>query len=216
MLETLIGAALGLASGMRHAMEPDHLAAVSTVVAEQKSARTSMAFAAAWGTGHALMLLGVGGALLVARREMPERVASAFELVVAAMLVALGIRAIVQAKRHAPTHHHEGAAAEEQAKGRARGLSGALRPLAIGVVHGLAGSGALAALAIGKAPSVGAGLLFLAIYGIGAMLGMSALAGAVGVPLARLARQPKVMSGLLALTGMLSIALGIGWAWVRM
>lgn len=214
MLETLIGAALGLASGMRHAMEPDHLAAVSTVVAEQKSARTSMAFAAAWGTGHALMLLGVGGALLVARREMPERVASAFELVVAAMLVALGIRAIVQAKRHAPTHHHHGGAPEEQAK-RARGLSGALRPMAIGVVHGLAGSGALAALAIGKAPSVGAGLLFLAIYGIGAMLGMSALAGAVGVPLARLARQPKVMSGLLALTGMLSIALGIGWAWVR-
>lgn len=212
MLESLLGAALGLAAGVRHAMEPDHLAAVSTVVAEQKSARRSMTFAAAWGVGHALMLLGVGGALLLVRREMPARLGDAFELAVAAMLVFLGLRAIVRARRQAPAAGH---AHSQHAEPHEHGIRASLRPLGIGVVHGLAGSGALAALAIGQAPSFGAGLLFLGIYGAGATLGMSALAGVVGIPLARLARRPRVMSGLLALTGALSIALGVGWAWVR-
>lgn len=213
MLDSLLGAALGLAAGVRHAMEPDHLAAVSTVVAEQKSARRSMTFAAAWGVGHALMLLGVGGALLLVRREMPARLGDAFELAVAAMLVLLGLRAIVRARQQAPAGGHaHGPHCDASEPG---GIRSSLRPLGIGVVHGLAGSGALAALAIGQAPSFGDGLLFLGIYGAGATLGMSALAGVVGIPLARLARRPRVMSGLLALTGALSIALGVGWAWVR-
>ena len=65
MLAALSGALLGIASGVRHAMEPDHLAAVSTFVAEQKTPRGSVAFAMAWGAGHALMLVGVGFLVLL-------------------------------------------------------------------------------------------------------------------------------------------------------
>jgi hypothetical protein len=84
----------GLGQGVRHAFEPDHIAAVSTMVAEQKSPRATMTFAAAWGAGHALVLFVFGGALLLLRAELAEPVADAFELLVAAMLVFLGVRGI--------------------------------------------------------------------------------------------------------------------------
>jgi hypothetical protein len=196
---TFLACLLGLANGVRHAMEPDHLAAVSTAVAELKSARASVRFAASWGVGHALMLVVVGGALMLLRTRMPPRVEEGFEIGVAVMLIVLGARAIRQASRVAHQHPHAVA-------GRF-----AVRPLAIGIVHGLAGSGALTALVVSKAPSIAAGLLFLGLYGAGATLGMAALAGAAGVPLARIARQDRWARRLLVAVGTLSLLMGIGW-----
>jgi hypothetical protein len=217
MISTLFGCVLGVASGLRHAMEPDHLAAVSTVVAEQKTARASMRFAATWGAGHALMLLAVGGALLALRASMPRVVEDSLELGVALMLVVLGGRSLVRAARSAGAahvhthsdsrHSHPGARAHVHAFGRAL----ALRPLLIGIVHGTAGSGALTALAISRAPSFASGLLFLALYGAGAALGMAALAGAVGAPLARLASGRRTGPALLAVVGALSLCTGLVW-----
>jgi hypothetical protein len=198
-----MGYLLGLTQGVRHALEPDHLAAVSTVVAEQRSARASVAYAACWGLGHALVLLALGGALFVLRRRLPPPVESSFELGVAVMLVALGIRALRRAfgprtggspgpRRHGP---------------------GLPRPLLIGVAHGLAGSGALTAIVASTYPSAAGGLFFMALYGLGASAGMALLAGIAGVPLARAMRTRRGPSLLLGITGAVSLVVGLAWGW---
>jgi hypothetical protein len=205
MLVAVMGV-FGLAQGVRHACEPDHIAAVATVVAEQRTARASMFYAAAWGAGHALMLIAFGGVLFALKVSLAPAVADAFELCVAAMLVALGVRGIVSAVRkrqpssgNAHAHPHKWSLAK--------------RPLAIGVVHGLAGSGGLTAVVAGSATSIGSGLFFMSLYAIGAMLGMAALAGVAGVPLARAARSTRLMPFVLGVSGVLSLAMGVVWAW---
>ena len=215
MLEVAAGYLLGLLHGMRHALEPDHVAAVSTVIAEQRTARASMRFAVAWGAGHAAMLLVVGGFLFAFRREMPPRLGDLFELGVAFMLVGLGVRGLVLAARSVkneviadPLHGHVARWSPSWSL-----WSRARRPLVIGLVHGLAGSGALAALVMSELPTAFAGIVFMAIYGFGAMCGMAALAGLVGMPLAHLARRPHVIPTMMAATGLFSILLGALWAW---
>ena len=209
MFSTLLAMVFGLLQGVRHAMEPDHLAAVSTLMAEQRSTRGSVGYAALWGLGHALMLLAVGGALFLLRTRLPPALEDVFELGVAVMLVGLGLRGLNLARHFAPTPHAhaQGQAAGGQASGSR------LRPLFIGLVHGLAGSGALSAIVLAKASSALAGLAFLAVYGAGAALGMALLAGVAGVPLARLVRSPRGMPLLLGVTGVLCVGLGLGWGY---
>src|SRR5882762_3020941 len=95
--EILTGSALGSLLGMRHALEPDHLTAVSTLVTasagERGGVRAAM-LGASWGLGHTLSLVIVGAVLVGLRAEMPARIADLFELFVAIMLVGLGVRAI--------------------------------------------------------------------------------------------------------------------------
>lgn len=203
MLAAITGALLGVASGVRHAMEPDHIAAVSTLVAEQRSPRATVTFAAAWGMGHALMLLFVGGAMFLAGHEMPPALADLFELGVAIMLIGLGIRGLL----HAARARREGGIAKRGGHTH----SHVARPLVVGLMHGLAGSGALTALVLSRIASPLAGLLFMALYGFGAMLGMAMLAGVAGVPLARIVRAPNGVAILLALTGVISLVVGASW-----
>jgi hypothetical protein len=224
MVDVAIGYLLGLAQGMRHALEPDHVAAVSTMVAEQRSPGSSVRFAVAWGAGHGLTLLVVGAFLFLARGEMPARLSDLFELAVGCMLIALGLRALVLAARTGRSgpltyhrhgteehvHHHAG---DHLHVLRVQRWAFARRPLVVGLIHGLAGSGALTAMVMARFPSLFAGVGFVALYGVGAMCGMAALAGVAGVPLARLAKRPAAQSVLLALTGVVSIGLGGVWSW---
>src|SRR4051794_27285934 len=140
MLVTLSACLLGFANGLRHALEPDHLAAVSTVVAGERSAKASVRYAASWGAGHAAMLVLAAGALHLMRAQLTETVSDILELVVAVLLVGLGIRGLakVRAVPHAHAHAHSFSPLVAR-----RPL--ARLPFAIGLVHGLAGSGALAA-----------------------------------------------------------------------
>jgi hypothetical protein len=218
MLTTLLGLLWGLAQGMRHALEPDHLAAVSTLVAERRTARSAASYAAAWGLGHALVLLAFGGALLVVQAHLPVRVAAIFELAVAVMLVVLGVRALRRAIVHGggePVEHVHGHGAHSHAGPadhvHVHGFTLARRPLIVGCIHGLAGSGALAALVMPQMKSVALGLLYMTVYGGGAALGMAMLAGVVGLPLARLVRTRRGVPLLLGTTGALSLLLGIVW-----
>jgi hypothetical protein len=211
LLTTWLGLAWGLVQGVRHAVEPDHLAAVSTLVAERRSPRSAAGYAIVWGAGHAVVLLVVGGALLLLRERMPERVGAVFELIVAAMLLVLGIRALKHALmvgRHAAVgpggHEPEGAT---------RGPRLSPRPLIVGCIHGLAGSGALVALVVAQMRSLVAGLMYIVLYGSGAALGMAALAGLAGVPLARLVQTKQGVPVVLGTTGTLSLALGLAWGW---
>ena len=101
MLTTVLGLLWGLAQGVRHALEPDHLAAVSTLVAERRTARSAASYAVAWGVGHALVLLAFGGALLAREgATFPSASAPGSSSLVAAMLVVLGVRALRRAFVH--------------------------------------------------------------------------------------------------------------------
>src|SRR6185436_13566224 len=97
ILEIVTSSGFGSLLGMRHALEPDHLAAVSTLVSRERSGWRAAWLGVCWGVGHSLALLVVGIALVILRAEMPASATNLFELAVAAMLIALGIRAIVQA-----------------------------------------------------------------------------------------------------------------------
>jgi hypothetical protein len=221
LLTTVLGLLWGLAQGARHALEPDHLAAVSTLVAERRSPRSAASYAVAWGIGHALVLLAFGGALLAVRARLPDRVAALFELAVAAMLIGLGARALRQAivrhvggvdvahRHRAGAHAHAGPVDHVHV----RGFTLARQPLVVGCIHGLAGSGALAGLVASQMSSALSGIATLAVYGGGAGLGMAALAGLAGVPLTKLARTRRGVPVVLAASGTLSVLLGVAWAW---
>jgi hypothetical protein len=196
----------GLLQGLRHAFEPDHVVAISTMISDQRTARARVGYAAAWGIGHAAMLVLVGGLLILFRTELPPRLDAAFELAVSMMLMGLGGRAlhcaVLEARPSDGPSSHPG--------GRPHGWR-AIGPLAMGIVHGLAGSGALTALVVARLPSPALGVAFMMLFGAGATLGMSVLAGAAGVPLARLLRTRWGMPALLGATGGLSLVLGLTW-----
>src|SRR5262245_1593025 len=97
VLELITGSGLGSLLGLRHALEPDHLAAVTTLVTRERSSLRAALLGVCWGVGHTVTLLLVGAALVLLRAGMPASVANLFEFLVALMLVGLGIRAIRQA-----------------------------------------------------------------------------------------------------------------------
>jgi hypothetical protein len=200
MLVTATACLLGFANGMRHALEPDHLAAVSTLVAGKRSATASVRYAAAWGAGHAAMLVIAGGALALLRTKLPDLVSDGLELVVAAVLIGLGVRGLAQAA-HTQVHTHV-----DGPKPLTR------LPFFVGLVHGLAGSGALAAIVIAQLASPAVALGFIAIYAVGAAFGMATLAGVLGWPLARLARTPRLVPILVGLSAAASLIVGVVWA----
>lgn len=218
-MTALLTALVGVAQGLRHALEPDHLAAVSTLVSEGRSRRSGMILGALWGLGHAGTLLLVGGTLAVIGSTLPERASQGFELGVAVMLVGLGLRAVRQAIRegrqgavhlHAHGDHaHEHAAPEAHVHVKGRAL--ATRPLLIGVVHGLAGSGALTAAVLAELPDTRARLGAIACFGLGSIVGMAALSGVMGLPLLELKKRPRVAAAMLAVIGLTSTVLGVSW-----
>lgn len=214
---------------MRHALEPDHLAAVSTMVsgAPSRNRRSPLRYAVAWGVGHATMLFFVGGFLFLVRHEMPPRLGDALEGIVAVMLIVLGLRALVTAFRAGSagpprTHSHDGTTHTHggvpdhlhlhlAASARRPGIAVARLPFVVGVVHGLAGSGAMTAILAAHQPSMLSGLALLFVYAFGSVAGMAILVGIVGVPLARLAQKPVVHSAILGFSGLISTSVGVYW-----
>src|SRR6185295_18094239 len=149
------------------------------------------------------------------------RFSALFELLVAVMLIGLGVRAIVQAARQGPQGpmslhrhgdliHRHGAAAPHVHVG---GWTLARRPLIVGAVHGLAGSGALTALVLTTLPSTMARLMYMALFGLGSTISMAALSGFLGWPLARLGANHAVARGVTLLVGCLSAGLGLFWGY---
>jgi high-affinity nickel-transport protein len=215
----LVTALFGILQGLRHAFEPDHLAAVSTLASEGRSRSAGMWLGALWGLGHALTLFIVGGTLAALGHALPPRASEGFELVVAAMLVGLGARAIRRAVLqgravHPHVHTHDGTGHEHLGQldhVHFHGQAMATRPLLIGVVHGLAGSGALTAAVLAELPDTAGRLGAIACFGFGSIIGMAAISGALGVPLLRLQARPRVAAGLTLGIGLTSALLGLSW-----
>jgi ABC-type nickel/cobalt efflux system permease component RcnA len=220
-LDLLTSSSLGSLLGMRHALEPDHLAAVSTLVSEERSGYKAALLGAWWGLGHTLALVAAGAVLVALRAEMPARVSDLFEFFVAVMLVALGARAIVQATRQGvdgPIRPHQhGRLVHAHHSGAAHVHIGswtlARRPLLIGALHGLAGSGALTTLVLATLPSTAAQLAYMGLFGLGSTVGMAALSGVLGWPLARVGARRGVARALSFTVGTISIGLGLAWGY---
>jgi len=205
-------AALGSLLGMQHAFEPDHLAAVATLMTGEHTSAKAAWLGACWGLGHTLTLLAAGTALVVLRAEMPVPVTLAFELGVVLMLVGFGARAIYQAACNVlppRTHSHAKAATSRRVDVDRWTLA---RPLLVGAVHGLAGSGALTALVVATLPSTATRLGYLALFGIGSTLGMVALSGLLGWQIARMGSDRAVVRTFSLAVGCVSTALGLFWA----
>jgi hypothetical protein len=206
---------------MRHALEPDHLAAVSTLVTEEDDPRSGLWLGAFWGLGHTLALLGVGLVLALLRTTMSDRLTVAFELLVSVMLLFLGLRALVRARAEmaggAPQRHEHGGRLHVHAGAGAHVHLGrrayAVRPLVVGIVHGLAGSGALTALVLAGFDTNLERLAYTLVFGGGSVLGMGLLSGIAGWPLAHLLRTPGARGWTSAAAGTLSVAMGLLWGW---
>jgi high-affinity nickel-transport protein len=199
---------LGFVLGMRHATDADHVVAVTTIVARDRTLRGAARIGTLWGAGHTLTILLVGGAIILFGLVIPPRLGLALELSVGVMLVALGAASL-----YAGSHTHERAdaalARADHHLGSLRGYS-MLRPVLVGIVHGLAGSAAVALLVLGtiRDPLVAVG--YLAVFGVGTIAGMVVITTALALPLAA-ARGAfaKVGRWLGVAAGLASVALGL-------
>jgi hypothetical protein len=218
--------AVGLLLGMHHATEADHLAAVATLATRQGSLGRTVRQGVAWGVGHALTLMAFGGAVLLLGQVISPGLEQALETAVGVMLVLLGadvLRRMVRDRihfhvhRHGPriahvhAHSHRGEGAHaESAHRHAHPRRWPLRALAVGMMHGLAGSAALVVLALQALPSAGLGLGYIALFGLGSIVGMALLSAMVAVPLRLSSRRlTGLHRSMTALVGAGSCVLGI-------
>jgi nitrile hydratase accessory protein len=206
-------AGLGTVLGMRHALEPDHLAAVSTLMTGERSSAKAAWLGAWWGLGHTLTLFTAGALLVVLQAEMPAIVAQVLEACVVLLLVGFGVRAIHQGARRVPkgpTHSHEKPKAWSPFQVDRWTLA---RPLFVGAVHGLAGSGALTALVVTTLPSTVTRLAYLMLFGVGSTVGMVVLSGLLGWPIARMGAHHVCARTFSLAAGSVSTALGLFWGY---
>jgi nitrile hydratase accessory protein len=206
-------AALGALLGMQHAFEPDHLAAVATLMTGERSSAKAAWLGACWGLGHTLTLLAAGAALVAFRAEMPVQATMVFELGVVLMLVGFGVRAIYLAAcgtMPRRTHTHAKSSTSRFVDVDRWTLA---RPLLVGAVHGLAGSGTLTALVVATLPSTTTRLGYLALFGIGSTLGMVALSGLLGWQIARMGSDRAVVRTFSLAVGCVSTVLGLFWGY---
>jgi hypothetical protein len=216
----------GFLVGMRHALEADHLAAVATLATRSRSVAQTMGLGMAWGMGHSLTLMLFGGAVLVLGVVVPVQAAQALELAVGVMLVLLGSDVLYRLRRerihfhrhrhsdgvahfHAHSHVDERAPHDPERHGHRHLRRFPARALLVGMVHGMAGSAALILLSLEAVGSVSWGLAYIAIFGIGSILGMALLSAAIAVPMRLTSRHlTRVFDGLSATVGLATVLLG--------
>lgn len=219
---------LGFLLGLRHALDSDHLVAVSAIVSEHKSLARSSLVGTFWGIGHTASLFVVGLIILLLKISIPDHIKPWMEMPVALMLVALGINATFRAARdrgwrihthvhshdrqsqHAHIHLHSGT--EHNHEHRLFRLG--RRPFLVGMVHGFAGSAAVALAALATVPTIALGLTWIAVFGIGSIGGMLLMSAAISLPFIVTARRFSAINGAIRLlAGLFSIIFGLMIAW---
>ncbi len=236
---------LGFVLGLKHATEADHLVAVSTIVSEHRSLLRSAAVGALRGLGHTASLFVAGAAIIALRVQVPERVATALELLVALMIVLLGTRIlylVLRGRRDVHVHAHthggrththlhfhdqsdahdarDGAQAHQPSHARHRGLWG-WRSVFVGMVHGLAGSAALTLFVLTEVLGDGGsrllGFAYLLIFGVGSVGGMLLMSALISLPFVLTTSLfRKVETPVRLVTGLASVAFGLYYAWETM
>jgi high-affinity nickel permease len=224
-LITQIGSAalgLGFTLGLRHALDADHIAAVSTIVSESRSIWRSSLVGTSWGLGHTAALLTAGIAVIGLKLTIPASVAHSTETGVAIMLILLGARAVQTALRgwkiHRHAHSHDGGAhshfhvhgpGTDEAHQHRHVLAVGARPFLVGLVHGFAGSAGLMILVLSTITSVFAGFAYIIVFGLGSTAGMLLMSSLISVPFVwTVTRRQWLMQGLQLMVGCGSILFG--------
>jgi high-affinity nickel-transport protein len=186
--------------GMRHATDPDHVVAVTTIVTRERSVTKAARLGAVWGLGHTITLLVVGGAIIAFKIGFNARLGLSMELCVAVMLIVLGLLNLFDVRTKA-------------------GAPSASRPFFVGVVHGLAGSAAAALLIVPLMDDPRWAALYLFTFGVGTIIGMSVVTISIAAPsllaaahMPSLQRSVRVASGAVRLVFGLYLAQKIGFA----
>jgi high-affinity nickel-transport protein len=251
MTSALVILAIGFFLGMRHATDPDHVVAVSTIVSREKSIPRAGWIGVLWGVGHTITILVVGAAIILFGFVIPPRLGLALEFSVALMLILLGVLNLTGAmkwishklspthpdlcssraeehshlhfhggKIHVHPHSHQGSTqhhakevdpphwlAEPFVK---LGWFHSLRPLLVGIVHGLAGSAAVALLVLGTIHDARWAIFYLLLFGIGTIIGMMLITLAFAVPVTVAGnRFAWVSRTMVTGTGVLSLVFGL-------
>ena len=209
---------IGFVFGLYHAIEADHLAAVSAIVSEHKNVLTASIIGGFWGLGHTISLFVVGALVIFLKFQISESTEGYLEGIVGIMLVLLGLNAIrkifAAEKIHTHTHSHDGhehshphVHHDEAAESSHHRF--APRSVAVGMVHGLAGSAGLMLLVLPSIDSAAVALLYIAIFGVGSIAGMMIMSVLMGLPLYFTAgRFAAVNKGIRFLAGAFSLVWG--------
>jgi high-affinity nickel-transport protein len=244
MIALLSIVALGFFLGMRHATDPDHVIAVTTIVSRQQSIRHAALIGILWGIGHTITILVVGSAIILFGIAIPPRLGLSMELSVGVMLILLGALNLsgimrwmtetftpgqlenhvqsqgfgVSVVRHshsspAVKHDHD---AVNKSVGWMDGLFGRLgiyqvvRPFVVGLVHGLAGSAAIALLVLTTFRVPTLAVAYLLVFGIGTIAGMMLITTAIAVPFKySKTRFVRLNHSLGLVSGIISLAFGV-------
>ena len=248
-------ALLGLVLGMRHATDPDHVIAVTTILSREHRLAAATRIGVIWGLGHTITVLIVGAAIIVFKIAIPARLGLAMEFAVAVVLILLGVGAAASLVRkganrmrgasprsdellvHAHAHTHDGAThvhphvhigdhedahediddtthRDHRIPADVLPPFAARRPLlrsfAVGLVHGLAGSAAIALLVLSAIPNPLWATLYLAIFCVGTVIGMGLITTAIATPFMVVSRQASwIRQGLVTGSGLLSFGFGL-------
>jgi cytochrome c biogenesis protein CcdA len=216
---------LGFLLGMQHALEADHIAAVSSIAARRSHVGDIVRHGLTWGLGHTLTLFVFAGAAIWLGSAIPEHVARPLETAVGIMLVGLGAHVLWRLWRdrvhfhrhghadgtvHIHAHSHAGEVLPHARAPHAHPHGFRWRTLLVGLMHGMAGSAALLVLAVSQAATPAIGLGYVALFGIGSMIGMAALSTVIAVPLVVSARWLTWANrGLQGAVGIVTIAIGV-------
>jgi high-affinity nickel-transport protein len=239
--------AIGFFLGMRHATDPDHVIAVSTIVSRERSIAKAAFIGILWGLGHTLTILAVGAAIVMFGLAIPARVGLTMEFCVGLMLILLGVLNLSGAMKwmsqkfspahppvtgeHAHIHEHDtklhfhwhSHAAEREHHATTLelpealersfaglGLYQSLRPLFVGIVHGLAGSAAVALLVLSAIREPKWAVLYLLVFGVGTIAGMMLITSIIALPFSFVGyRFAWLNRSLVTGSGVLSLAFGL-------
>ena len=216
---------LGFLLGMQHALEADHIAAVSSIAARRSHVADIVKHGLTWGLGHTLTLFIFAGAAILLGRAIPEGIARPIETAVGLMLVGLGAHVLWRLWRdrvhfhrhghgdgtvHFHAHSHSGETAPHERTAHVHDHGFRWRTLLVGLMHGMAGSAALLVLAVTQASSPAVGLGYVALFGVGSMIGMGVLSMVIAVPLAVSARWLTWANrSLQGAVGLATVAIGV-------
>jgi ABC-type nickel/cobalt efflux system permease component RcnA len=236
--------AVGFFLGMRHATDPDHVIAVSTIVSRQPKLSRAALIGAFWGLGHTVTIFVVGTAIILFNLTIPARIGLSMELSVGVMLIVLGMFNVISFFRALPdtpaagstensahSHHHSHGdyihrhphthqpeahphtpeqtpvAFLDRLLGKS-GLYQHIRPLAIGIVHGLAGSAAVALLVLATIRNTNWAIAYLLVFGVGTIAGMMVITMSLASAIKVAGRNPTISRRLATVSGVLSLTFG--------
>jgi high-affinity nickel-transport protein len=220
MSSFLVISLLGFLLGMRHATDPDHVIAVSTIVCKQRRVGQAGLIGVIWGLGHTFTVFVVGAIIILFKVSIPARLGLTMELSVGLMLILLGVLNLTGVMQRAMATFLPSATESVVIAGGGSqpkvfdtgsiGLFHLLRPLAVGLVHGLAGSAAVALLVMSTIRDPWQEIAYLLIFGFGTVIGMMLITALIAVPMVYATRRLSSWNrGMAVASGLLSVSFGV-------